>query len=514
MTQRKALYGTTAVLLATAGIAQADVTASDVWSTMQGFYGSAGYEIQPGSVDDSGSKVTVSDLKISFPNPYADLTEEIAIDMFVTVPSMTLEDAGDGSVKIMMPDTYTMSMVITPQGEETGTFGLTFDQTGLTATASGDPDNVTISMAAPMVTAVVDQISIPGEDELAEAIDAKLTMADLAANYTLSSGAMPGINMDMSAGNVGMNIDVREPGGSGMLVANFDYSGIDWNSTSVLAQGDKPGDMTSMLRAGMNTEAEITHSGSTYSFKFVDGRDSFDMQGSASGGGAEVAMSDQGIRYQLSNSDMALRVAGSEIPLPEVTLNAAATAFGITMPVLAADTPQDLGLLLKLEGLAISDMIWGMIDPGGQLPRDPATLIVDLAGKANWFLDIMDPIAMTEFSGGLPGALHKLTVNDVTLALGGAELNAKGDFDIDMNNMSTFGGMPAPTGALDVNLSGVNGLMDTLVSMGLLPEEQAMGAKMMMGLFAQPGEGPDTLVSKIEVDGATGAVSANGQRLQ
>jgi hypothetical protein len=50
--------------------------------------------------------------------------------------------------------------------------------------------------------------------------------------------------------------------------------------------------------------------------------------------------------------------------------------------------------------------------------------------------------------------------------------------------------------------------------MGLLPEDQAMGARMMMGMFARPGDGEDTLVSKIEVDGASGSISANGQRLK
>jgi hypothetical protein len=49
--------------------------------------------------------------------------------------------------------------------------------------------------------------------------------------------------------------------------------------------------------------------------------------------------------------------------------------------------------------------------------------------------------------------------------------------------------------------------------MGLVPEDQAMAARMMLGLFARPGDGPDTLTSKIEVKG-DGAILANGQRLQ
>jgi len=55
--------------------------------------------------------------------------------------------------------------------------------------------------------------------------------------------------------------------------------------------------------------------------------------------------------------------------------------------------------------------------------------------------------------------------------------------------------------------------MDKLVQMGLLPQEQAMGARMMMGLFARPGEGPDSLTSTLEIN-AEGHILANGQRIQ
>ena len=88
-----------------------------------------------------------------------------------------------------------------------------------------------------------------------------------------------------------------------------------------------------------------------------------------------------------------------------------------------------------------------------------------------------------------------------------------GDFTLDNSDMSTFPGMPKPVGAVNVALEGGNGLMDKLVAMGLLPEEQAMGARMMMGLFAVPGDAPDTLKSKVEFT-EDGQVLANGQRIK
>jgi hypothetical protein len=49
--------------------------------------------------------------------------------------------------------------------------------------------------------------------------------------------------------------------------------------------------------------------------------------------------------------------------------------------------------------------------------------------------------------------------------------------------------------------------------MGFLPQEQAMGARLMMGLFAVAGPEADTLTSKIEINDA-GHIIANGQRIQ
>ena len=66
---------------------------------------------------------------------------------------------------------------------------------------------------------------------------------------------------------------------------------------------------------------------------------------------------------------------------------------------------------------------------------------------------------------------------------------------------------------MNLALSGGNTLLDTLVGMGLLPEEQAMGARLMSGLFARPGDGPDTLVSTIEMK-EDGSILANGQRIK
>ncbi|MBT5294670.1 MAG: DUF2125 domain-containing protein, partial [Octadecabacter sp.] len=71
---------------------------------------------------------------------------------------------------------------------------------------------------------------------------------------------------------------------------------------------------------------------------------------------------------------------------------------------------------------------------------------------------------------------------------------------------------PRPEGQVNFVINGVNGLVDNLILMGLIPEDEAMMPRMMMGMFTTP-VGDDMLTSTIEVN-SEGHVLANGQRLR
>ncbi len=58
----------------------------------------------------------------------------------------------------------------------------------------------------------------------------------------------------------------------------------------------------------------------------------------------------------------------------------------------------------------------------------------------------------------------------------------------------------------------MNQLIDNLIAMGVLPDDQAMGFRMMLGMFTRPGAGGDQVTSLIEF--RDGGIFANGQPLQ
>ena len=78
--------------------------------------------------------------------------------------------------------------------------------------------------------------------------------------------------------------------------------------------------------------------------------------------------------------------------------------------------------------------------------------------------------------------------------------------------MTTFGGVPAPTGTLELALMGGNALLDKLVGMGILSEDDAMGARMGVAMLANSDPAADKLTTVLEFKDKH--FFANGQQLQ
>ncbi|MCP3971137.1 MAG: DUF2125 domain-containing protein [Rhodobacteraceae bacterium] len=501
MTQRTALCGTTAILIALGGAAQADVTAAEVWENWKSAGESMGQVLTPGSESQDGGTLTINDLQIGMELPEAAVTG--GIDQLV------FSQNGDGTVSVAMSQAYTMSVDVSA---EDVLVDLSISHEGLDIVASGDPGAITYDMFASRMDIAVDSLEVDGEQI---ELTAEISTTDVGARYVVVQGDMTEVDTAFKAAGLTVLFRMKEPGGGdGHLNADATLSDIEGTSSGSLVFLADPEALSQALKDGLSTASAMSHGGSSYSLEFVDGSDQFSINGSSTGGHLAVSMDAEALAYEVASSGVDLTMSGSEIPLPEIALTMGEFGMAFLMPVAASEEPGAFGFNFTLRDLSVSEMIWSMVDAGGQLPHDPATLIIDLAGQANWLFDIFDPESMAELDGPMPGEIHALDIKELKLTIAGADLSGNGAFTFDNANLMTFNGAPAPTGALDLQLVGGNGLLDKLVAMGLLPEDQAMGARMMMGLFARPGDGEDTLNTKIEVDGATGAVSANGQRLQ
>ena len=341
------------------------------------------------------------------------------------------------------------------------------------------------------------------------------TLTDVANITRMKVGNLRSYNQTMTASALNYDVSFSAPegsdGGKGSFVGAI--RGLAFSGGGDVPLSGDMEDIAGMLAAGFAVDGgfEYTGGGNTM-IDATSPEGAFFSESSSSSGKIAVKMGTEGLTYDVAQTDARINMRVPDIPLP-ISLEMAEAGFNITMPLAPSETEQDFAFGFTMGDFTISDVIWGIFDPAGQLPRDPATLSLDLTGKAKMLVDIFDPAQAAALdSGGVPGELNALNINKILLSAVGANVSGSGAFTFDNSDTASFDGLPKPQGALDVRVEGVNALMDTLVSMGLLPEDQAMGARMMMGLFGVP-QGDDVLTSKIEVNEA-GHVLANGQRLR
>ena len=490
---------TTSALALCAGPALADLSAQEVWSDWKDLLDSYGAEISTASESQSGGTLTVSGLTASFSVQDGSFA--------LNLGDVTFTEQGDGSVAISMAESLPFDMdIATPEGE-TATVGFTLNQPGAKMVASGDAANMRYDFDYPTMSFT--DFTIAGDD-IPDNLPFTFDMAasGLTGFMALSDGDVRAYTSDSEMDSFTLDMVFDDPKeGAGSL--KMELTDVTQSVAGALADIELDMSMAELVQAGLSQTGTGSYGPSTYSMNF-DGPDgAFEMAAAAEGGTLDFSIDGNGLNYGGVSNGITLTVGGSQIPFPPMTFTMSQSEGRLQMPsVPNAENAQDFGLLFSMIGLTIDDMLWGMFDPTEQIPRDPANIVIDLAGKAIITEDFTSPEYAESMNAAPPGTLEEVTINSVQLSLAGAELTGDGafafnnDFDI-----------PMPSGTANLMLSGGNTLLDTLVGMGLVPEDQAMGARMMLGLFARPGDGPDTLVSTIEVN-EDGSILANGQRIK
>jgi hypothetical protein len=222
------------------------------------------------------------------------------------------------------------------------------------------------------------------------------------------------------------------------------------------------------------------------------------------------AFSENDFQYNYGTGAGKIGFSNASMPFP-IDIGFGAMAFDMKFPLKTSADPVPFTFAMKLSDFTLPDAVWGMADPTGQLPHDPATLIIDTAGSMRLLADFTATPAAGEVPP--PPEVSSVSIKEIRLKLIGAELAGNGDLTLDNTDTTTFSGMPAPTGTLNFTLTGGNGVLDKLAAMGLVPEDQLMGVRMMMGMFATMAtDGSDSMTSKVEFRDK--GLYVNGQQLQ
>lgn len=498
MTAALRIAALSAVAGLSAGSAAADLTAAQVWADWQESAAEMGQTLSVGAEESAGGTLTLRDVSFTM--------DEQDGGANMTIFEIVMTEVGDGTVTVALSPEIPLDFTSTGVDGEVATFSLVLEQPDLDLVASGTPEAVSYAYSAPQVTIRLAEMTVNEEP-----VDVRMTMtvAGVEGASLVTAGDTQETATSFRAASVAAVIGGVDPEGSG------DTFDMTLNMADIVSEGTgmtsplmSMGNMSQMLANGFSSEGTLSHGASTFSVSGTSEGSRFALSGAYDSGVYGVSIGGAGMDYDYDGKGFSLTFSGDALPLPDVSVAAEEIGSRFAMPIGVSDDPQDVGIALRLVGLTLSDGIWAMIDPMGGLPHDPATLVVDITGKANWLIDIFDPAVTDAPMTSAPGEVHAVTVNEVRLDAVGAELTGSGAFEFDNS-----GPVPRPSGTMNLQLVGGNALIDSLVNMGMLPEDQAMGARMMLGLFARPGDGPDTLVSEITVQ-PDGAILANGQRIQ
>lgn len=477
----------------------ADITAQQAWDSIRDIGQSYG-QVITGTATQAGDTLTVSGTQITM-----DMAEG---RMEGDLGTITLTERGDGTVLLQLAEEHEMTMTVDPAEGEAMVMPLTIRQADLKTVISGSPGDLDFDLSARELFVLMPEMTVGG---MRVQTGLNLNVTSLAGQYRVEGAAPRRIGADLRAAQASLALDVVDPEGNGHASLSVSAEDLASRSTSTVPEDSDMADMNAMLKAGFTTDSELSYGPVSFDVDFADGADTMQAEGTTQGGRFAVTMNADTLSYAATQTGLDLALSGSDIPLPEITARIAESAFRLKIPATKSDEMREFGLLASYKGVEPGEMIWSMFDPKGVLPHDPANLVVDLSGRGRWLVDFLDPAMATRMTDAPPAEIAALDLNALELSVAGASLTGQGSFTID--NTGTSGDMPKPAGKVKLRLSGGNTLLDRLVELGLLPQEQAQGARMMLGMFARPGDAEDTLVSEIEVT-EEGQVLANGQRLR
>lgn len=487
--------GSTAVLaLLAANPALADVTPEEVWQNWQAFYASSGSTITTGAVERDGDTLVITGFTASI--------DADGASSETTIAEIRLRDTGEGTVEVTMSDEATFTSA-SPAAEDDKAMGATgtLRMPGLVGTVSGTPEDMAYAFTAPSM-----DITVEPTEEGKPVGKVNILLSDASSTYQLVGPAdAQTLDGSFGAASAAMNIEVID--GSTNFVGSLNTADLAGKVSGNLT-GIEDEEVSDALAKGFAIDTALSYGALSYEFDITDESGPSRLVGGSAGGSFQMAMDATRLLLAAGGKNVEATFSGAQLPFPEVKLSYAESGFNLTMPIGKGDAPQDFSLLTKIVDLQVSDEIWAMFDPTGALPHDPATVVVDTAGKVLLKSDLMS----TPDDATPDAELHALQVKEIIARFAGAELTGTGDFTFDNTDMTTFDGMPAPTGKLDLKLVGGNTLLDKLVAMGMIGEDEAMGARMMIAMFANPGAGADELTSVLEFKDKH--FYANGQQLQ
>ncbi|MDO5620897.1 MAG: DUF2125 domain-containing protein [Paracoccus sp. (in: a-proteobacteria)] len=517
----KVLTRASVIALLAATPALADLTPAEVWKVQTDAMTKAGYDLQIGNTDDAGQTLTLTDVVA--------VAKESDTQVNVTMPKVVLQQTGDGNVRMSYEDGWTS--VVSGKADDEGSFEMKMSGTmpGADMVASGTPDNLAWVINAPEATVSVDSLTTKGEDAANLTDVAKIVLKDVTGSYGQQGDKT---DFDVKIGQLDLTAEPKGMPDKGTLKLNASYADVTTKGTATITaamMGDDV-DLEAALRDGANFDMTIGL-----------GRNTFDVlvDAPSEDPGQAMMMTANGkgepseLTFRMNAEELLYAGKGGSVEamiemnnMPEISgpieYSMAGAEFLVAMPVTPKEEGQPAALKYKFDELKISDNVWGLFDPAAALKRDPISLDIDVKATVKLMQSLFSDnyqvddghAGMADESEVMDSAPQPILPMDVTLnrlflSAVGATVDGAGKLDFPNPEQPE-----QPVGEIKASFEGVNGLMDALVSMGVVGQDEIMGVRMMMAMFAKPVDGQaDKLESRLEFREG-GQIFANGQQIQ
>lgn len=526
----RVLATSSAALIAAAAPVLAEITPAEAWDHMVEQYSRMGYTVTEGSRDEAGDTLTITDAVMATENENATST--------MTMPKVVLNQTGDGNVHWVVEGDITGQTVAIVPDQDDLTISYTVTAAGNETVTSGSVEDLTHDFKVDTMTMKMD---MPVEEGVS--LPLEFVVQDLTGSQRSlrpSPDAAEETTADFKTGEITFNVTGEElptEGGTGptRIAAEGKLASVEGSGKIVLAPGefDMQTQLTEAIEAGTMFEFSLTHGAGEMSYDMSgpdEGGQDFSFTGSStmSGGDLTGSLSSEGLHYGGTSNDAQATIQVSQLPFP-ISYGIKSGKFDLKMPVLASEEANPFSLVATISDLTVDDAIWGLFDPQAKLPRDPASMNIDVSGdlllKSGLFdmaeaasqmpepaADDTDATAPVETPVAMEQPeVYNLKINEILLKVAGAEATVTGE-------LTGANGEPIsedpPVGQIHGRFVGINTLLSTLGEMGLIPADQLMATRMGMAMFAKPVEGEeDTLETDIEFREG-GSVFANGQQVQ
>lgn len=509
MTMISRLACTTALSAFTfAGAVSAEVTADDVWQNTRDALATLGGDFTAAKAR-RGDTLSITDMRMAFQLPF----EVGSVSM--TFPDFQLAENGDGTVSLTYPktSTYNIAVEITDKGSFSGNLNMIYDN--ISYVASGTPGDVTYTYSIDKMMMDTSDILIEGDNLPDEPLNISMqgsvlgmsgtTRVKVASHVTIKSV------MTIEDQDVLFKADLPDESG-------FEFRAIAKNQSTVSdvtlpRNGMDIMNLAAAFRSGLSmTGTSSIDFSETRQIDKEKGKVVSDQISTVKNSTTELEVNEEYLKIGGATSEFTLTIGKNPlVPFPFLVA-AKSTEYEFQAPLAASSELQNFGLSFVLDRVMIPDSIMAMMDPEHALPNDPATTSLDLSGKVKNMIDWLDinAVMALDMHQKPPVEIHSLTLDTIFLEVVGARLNGSGAATFDNSD-----GTPKPSGTLDLSLIGGNTLLDTLVSIGLVSEEQAIGARLAIATITRPDPdaGEDALKSELEINDQ-GHITANGMRIK